>query len=57
MLDDERVIFTLFEPGGRFAGGALTLDDRIVSYCRSVRDRLWAAAVPHDEYVSVRQPV
>ena len=57
MLDDDRAMFTVFEPCGRFAGGALTRDDRIVSYCRSVRDRLWAAAVPHDEYVSGRQPV
>jgi hypothetical protein len=57
MLDDDRVMFTVFEPGGRFAGGALTRDEWIVTYCRSVRDRLWAAAVPHDEYVSGRQPV
>jgi hypothetical protein len=54
MLDDDRVMFTVFEPGGRFAGGALTADPQIVTYCRSVRDRLWAAAVPHDEYVSAR---
>jgi hypothetical protein len=57
MLDDDRVMFTVFEPNGRFAGGALTRDDRFVAYCRAVRDRLWAAAVPHDEYVSGRQPV
>lgn len=57
MLDDDRVMFTVFEPDGRSAGGALTCDEWIVNYCRSVRDRLWAAAVPHDEYVSGRQPV
>lgn len=56
LLDDDRVMFTVFEPSGRFAGGALSRDDRIVAYCRAVRDRLWAAAVPHDEYVSTRQP-
>lgn len=52
LLDEDRVMFTVFEPGGRFAGGALTHDPRIVGYCRAVRDRLWAAAVPHDEYVT-----
>ena len=58
LLDDDRVMFTVFEPTGSFAGGALTTDERIVAHCRSVRDRLWSAAVPHDEYVSSRrQPV
>jgi len=58
MLDDDQVMFTVFEPSGRFAGGALTHDDRIVAYCRLARDRLWPAAVPHEEYVSDRrQPV
>ena len=55
MLDNDRVLFTVFEPSGRFAGGASTCDYRIVSYCRAVRDRLWAAAVPHDRYVQGRQ--
>jgi hypothetical protein len=45
MLDDDRVMFTVFEPNGRFAGGALTRDDRFVAYCRAVRDRLIGAAL------------
>jgi hypothetical protein len=52
LFDDERVVFTVFEPTGRFAGGAATADPRIVSYCREVRDRVWGAAVPHDQYVA-----
>lgn len=51
LFDDDRVVFTVFEPGGRFAGGAATTDPTIVSYCREVRDRVWAAAIPHSEYV------
>ena len=56
LLDDDRVMFTVFEPGGRFAGGAVTSDPSIVSYCVAARDRLWTIAVPHHEYVSAAQP-
>jgi hypothetical protein len=51
LFDDERVVFTVFEPTGRFAGGAETVDPVIVGYCRAVRDRVWQIAVPHDQYV------
>ncbi|MPZ84196.1 MAG: hypothetical protein GEV28_28865 [Actinophytocola sp.] len=52
LLDDDRVVFTVFEPGGRFAGGASTVDPTIVKYCRAIRDRLWQLAIPHVQYVS-----
>ncbi|MGH3737189.1 MAG: DUF6879 family protein [Micromonosporaceae bacterium] len=52
LFDDDTVAFTVFEPGGRFAGGAVTEDREIVTYCRAVRDRVWSAAIPHDEYVA-----
>ncbi|PSL01596.1 hypothetical protein CLV30_11384 [Haloactinopolyspora alba] len=51
LFDDDLVAFTVFEPGGRFAGGAVTTDPVIVSHCRAVRDRAWAAAIPHRTYV------
>lgn len=51
LFDDNFVVFTVFEPSGRFAGGAATSDPKIVSYCREVRDRVWAKAIPHNEYV------
>jgi hypothetical protein len=51
LFDDNLVVFTIFEPSGRFAGGAATTDPTIVSYCRTVRDRIWAAAIPHSKYV------
>lgn len=34
--------FTIFEPTGRWIGGAVTEDPRIVNYIGEVRDRVWA---------------
>lgn len=51
LFDDTLVAFTIFEPGGRFAGGAATKDQVIVDYCRTVRDRVWQAAIPHRRYM------
>jgi len=53
LFDDDRVVFTVFEPTGRFAGGAQTCDPVIVDHCRQARDRVWALAVPHARYVAV----
>jgi hypothetical protein len=50
LFDDRLVVFTIFEPGGRFGGGASTVDPVIVEHCRRARDELWARAVPHDTY-------
>jgi len=52
LFDDERVVFTVFEEGGRFAGGAETTDRHIVDRCRKVRDQVWALAIPHETYVA-----
>lgn len=52
LFDDDRVVFTVFEPNGQFAGGAATTDPAIVSHCRAVRDRVWQAAIPHEQYVT-----
>jgi uncharacterized protein DUF6879 len=52
LFDDHRVAFTVFEPSGRFVGGAATADPVIVDYCRAVQDHVWRAAVPHDLYVA-----
>jgi hypothetical protein len=51
LFDDERVVFTLVAPDGSFTAGAATEDPAIVGHCVRVRDALWPAAVPHDEYV------
>ncbi|MGH3477509.1 MAG: DUF6879 family protein [Pseudonocardiaceae bacterium] len=50
LFDDERVVFTVFEPGGRFAGGAATTDPVIVARCCAVRDVVWQTAIPHRDY-------
>ena len=50
LFDDDHVVFTIFEPGGRFAGGASTTDPVIVDYCRTTRDRLWEQAIGHAAY-------
>ncbi|MGW6702025.1 DUF6879 family protein [Nocardia sp. NPDC055049] len=53
LFDRNSVAFTVFEPDGRWRGGAVTTDPRIVAYCVRVRDLVWEAAVPHSEYVTL----
>lgn len=54
LIDDDRVVFTVFEPGGRFAGGAETVDPVLVARCRQVRDLVWTLAVPQHHYAAGR---
>lgn len=51
LIDDERVIFTVFTPDGEWSGGAETTDPRIVERCVAVRKALWQLAIPHADYV------
>jgi hypothetical protein len=51
LIDDRRVVFTIFTPDGAFSGGAETVDSMIVERCVEVRKRAWSAAVPHAQYV------
>jgi hypothetical protein len=52
LIDDNRVVFTVFTPDGTFSGGAETRDSLIVGRCVRVRDEVWAAAVAHADYVN-----
>lgn len=52
LFDDVHVVFTVFAPGGRFAGGAQTTDPVIVDHCRQTRDLVWAAAIRHHDYIA-----
>lgn len=52
IFDDERVVFTVFEPGGRFAGGAETTDPFIAERCRAAHRQVWERATPHAAYVA-----
>lgn len=54
LFDDRRLVFSMFEPDGTFSGGALTEDPEIVRHCARVRSSLWAAGIPHDDYVDPR---
>jgi hypothetical protein len=56
LIDDDRVVFTVFEPDGRFAGGAATTDPVLVERYRRIHRQAWARAVPHRDYVSTAQP-
>ncbi|MGY4098465.1 DUF6879 family protein [Nocardia sp. R16R-3T] len=46
MFDDAVLAYTIFELSGRWAGGAVTTDPRLVEYCRTVKERVWALATP-----------
>lgn len=52
LFDDKRVVFTVFEDDGRFAGGVETLDPEIIEQCRKVHEEVWKLAIPHEEYIS-----
>ncbi|WIM96830.1 hypothetical protein ACTOB_000301 [Actinoplanes oblitus] len=51
LIDNERVVFTVFTPDGTFSGGAETVDPLIVDRCVRVRETLWKLAIPHADYV------
>lgn len=53
LFDGNRVVCTVFEDDGRFAGGVEASDPEIIEQCRKVHEQVWALAVPHDEYVSM----
>ncbi|MFC8531777.1 DUF6879 family protein [Nocardia sp. NPDC057227] len=51
LFDDHLAAFSVFTVSGEGAGFAVTTDPVIAANFRAVRDRVWPAAVPHDEYV------
>jgi len=55
LFDDNRVVFTIFEPSGRFAGGAQTVDPVVIEHCRNAHDQTWARAIPHHTYASTQR--
>ncbi|MFI6956474.1 DUF6879 family protein [Nocardia sp. NPDC050408] len=50
LFDDTVLAYTVFEPSGRWVGGAVTTDPRLVGYCRSVKEHVWSLATPLAEY-------
>lgn len=52
LFDERRVVFTIFEPSGRFVGGAQTIDPIMVKRCRRAQDQVWASAIPFHDYTA-----
>jgi hypothetical protein len=55
LFDESRLVFTVFEPDGRFVGGAETADPVIVERFRRIQQQVWALAIPHNDYASAVQ--
>lgn len=53
LFDDERVVFTVFEEDGSFAGGMETCASEVIDQCRKVHEQVWRLAIPHAKYVSM----
>lgn len=50
LLDDNRVILSVFFDGGRHGGFARATDPDLIEKCRAVRDQVWARAIPFELY-------
>lgn len=50
LLDDDRLVLSLFRPDGRSDGFVATEDVRLVARYRAARDIQWPRAVPYREY-------
>ncbi|WP_174184024.1 DUF6879 family protein [Nocardia barduliensis] len=50
LFDERAVAFSLFDARGYWAGAALTEEPVIVAHAVAIRDRVWSAAIPFDEY-------
>lgn len=53
LFDDNRVVFTVFEDDGRFAGGAQVSDPQVIEQCRKSHQQVWGLAIPHEQYTSM----
>ncbi|MBY8856622.1 hypothetical protein K7711_09060 [Nocardia sp. CA2R105] len=50
LFDERAVAFSLFDERGIWAGAALTDEPAIVAHAVAIRDRVWPAATPFEEY-------
>ncbi|WP_280397576.1 DUF6879 family protein [Nocardia carnea] len=50
LFDERAVAFSLLDARGLWVGAALTDEPVIVAHAVAVRDRVWAAAAPFEEY-------
>jgi len=52
VLDDDRLILSVFSADGRQGGFSSTADPQLLERCLAVRDQVWACAVPYPDYVA-----
>jgi uncharacterized protein YneR len=52
LLDDDRLILSVFSDDGRQGGFASSTDPQMLEGCLAVRDQVWARAIPYPDYVA-----
>jgi hypothetical protein len=52
LLDDDRLILSLFSPDGRTGGFARETDAAVLHQCLVVRDQVWDRAIPYAQYLA-----
>ncbi|MEU4341704.1 DUF6879 family protein [Nocardia sp. NPDC023852] len=56
LLDTHTVAYSLFDERGRWIGAATTSEPRQLRAAIAIRDRVWAAAIPYEDYLLGRFP-
>lgn len=52
LLDEDTFVLSLFIPDGSSGGFARVSDPGLLQQCRTVRDEVWARAIPFAQYVA-----
>jgi hypothetical protein len=52
LLDDDKLILSVFSPDGRTGGFALPSSPELLSQCVAVRDQVWERAIPYAQYAA-----
>lgn len=52
LLDDDRLILSVFSPDGRTGGFARENNAALLRQCLAVRDSVWDRAIPYAQYVA-----
>jgi|SRR5579859_5486973 len=52
LMDDDTLVLSVFSEDGRTGGFARERDPHLTAQCRTVRDQVWALAVPFAQYVN-----
>jgi hypothetical protein len=52
LLDDDKLILSVFSPDGRTGGFARPSSPELLSQCVAVRDQVWERAIPYAQYAA-----